>query len=189
MSTPEFTDLFVAARNGDESAFADWLLEYEPYLRRVIHLRLTDVRLRRLFETMDIYQSVAGDFLRWAGEGDGAFASREKVRNFLVTMVVNKINAKARAAKNRPVSLPTGYEPAAGDPSPSQHMAGREAAAAIRAKLSEEEAWLLDERGDGRTWRDLAAERGRNPDTLRMQYVRLIARLRREVGYGNNDHV
>ncbi len=180
MKAPEFSDLLLVARRGDEAATADLLQRYEPYLRRAIHLRLTDPRLRRLFDTMDIYQSVAADFLNWAGSGDGAFASAEKARNFLVTMVVNKIREKARAAKNRCQGLPPGHDPVATDPSPSQQAAVKDAAAALRAKLTDHEKRLLDLRARDLSWAEIAAELGGNADALRVRHLRLITRLRKE---------
>src|SRR5579884_1468394 len=100
MSTQEFKELFLAAQRGDQAATEELLRQYEPYLRRVIQLRLTDPRLRRVFDTMDIYQSVAAVFLERVGMESEKFTSVEKMRNYLVTMVLRKILTKARAAKN-----------------------------------------------------------------------------------------
>ena len=180
MNAPEFADFLVAVQQGNRTAITELLPRYEHYLRRIIHIRLTDPCLRRLFETMDIYQSVVADFLEWVDGGQGVFASAEKVRNCLVTMVLNKIKAKARAAKNRPVSLPTRQELLAQGPSPDQQVAWKQDVAAIRAKLTEEEKRLLDARAEGRSFKEIACHTGGNADALRMRYNRLILRLQRE---------
>ena len=56
-----------------------------------------DPRLRLLFDTMDIYQSVATDFLKFTGAGKGTFACGEEMLSYLVSMARNKIKAKAPA--------------------------------------------------------------------------------------------
>lgn len=53
-----FFDLIRRARAGEEEAVAELVRHYEPYIRRAAHIRLRDIRLRRLLDSTDIVQSV-----------------------------------------------------------------------------------------------------------------------------------
>ena len=58
MSKPEsFQDLIGRVRVGDEQAAAQLVRTYEAQIRREVRLRMTDPRLRRLVDSMDICQS------------------------------------------------------------------------------------------------------------------------------------
>jgi hypothetical protein len=50
-------------RAGDPEAARELVEAYEPHLRRMIRLRIRDSRLRRLFDSADICQSVMANFL------------------------------------------------------------------------------------------------------------------------------
>src|SRR5438067_7700261 len=69
VSEPEFAQLIGAVRNGDEQAAEKLVRQYEPYLRHVIHGRLTDPHLRRVFDSLDICQSIFADFFARASVG------------------------------------------------------------------------------------------------------------------------
>src|SRR5262245_914953 len=45
-----FQDLIRRVRGGDDAAAAELVRRYEPAIRRVVRLRLTDARLRRAFD-------------------------------------------------------------------------------------------------------------------------------------------
>jgi hypothetical protein len=51
------------------------LREMDPFLRRVIRMRLLDGRLRRSVDTTDILQSLLKDFLRQPAAGEPAETS------------------------------------------------------------------------------------------------------------------
>ncbi len=64
-----FQDLIRRVRSGDDDAAAELVRRYEPAIRRVVRLRLTDARLRRVFDSMDVCQSVLGSFFVRAAMG------------------------------------------------------------------------------------------------------------------------
>ena len=63
MPTPELQEFFAKIQGDDEEAVEALLQALDPFLRRVIHLRLHDGRLRRAVDTTDILQSLLKDFL------------------------------------------------------------------------------------------------------------------------------
>ena len=67
MSDVNVRELLRLVRTGDAIAAEELVRAYEPELRRAIRVRLTDARLRRLIDSVDICQSVlAGFFVRTA---------------------------------------------------------------------------------------------------------------------------
>jgi RNA polymerase sigma-70 factor (ECF subfamily) len=71
---------------------------------------------------------------------------------------------------------------AAGDPSPSQLVAGQELLNAFRQGLSEAERQLADLRAEGLTWEEVAARVGGTPQARRVQLARAIDRVARRLG-------
>ena len=99
-----FRDLIHRVRAGDHEAAAELVRLYEPEVRRYIRVKLTDPRLRRIYDSEDIFQSVfANFFVRLIG---GKFDPEEpdQLVRLLVTMARNKIVDHARKPINRTVS-------------------------------------------------------------------------------------
>ena len=91
MSDAGIGELLSKVRTGDAAAAEELVRSYEPELRRAIRVRLTDARLRRLVDSMDICQSVlAGFFVRTAA-GQYDIQSAEELLKLLVTMARNRV--------------------------------------------------------------------------------------------------
>jgi DNA-binding CsgD family transcriptional regulator len=60
-------------------------------------------------------------------------------------------------------------------------VAGKELLQIFRGRLSEEENQLAEERALGKSWKEIAAERGGSPDGLRMQLGRAVDRVAQEM--------
>jgi hypothetical protein len=59
---PTFTDFIRRIRAGDEQAALEMVRRYEPLIRRQVRLQLEGRRLCRLFDSMDVCQSVLKSF-------------------------------------------------------------------------------------------------------------------------------
>src|SRR4051812_2324040 len=57
-----FVDLVRLVRAGDEHASAELVRRYAPAIRIAVHARLRDPRLRRVLDSLDVCQSVLGNF-------------------------------------------------------------------------------------------------------------------------------
>ena len=68
--------LLDRAQSGDEAAVSLLVRRYEPELRRFIRVRLTDPRLRRYLDSVDICQAVLGRF--FVGFFAGKFVHRQQ---------------------------------------------------------------------------------------------------------------
>src|SRR5947209_6363680 len=165
-----FAHFIQRVRAGDSQAARELLQQYEAAIRLEVKLRLRDSRLRRLFDSMDICQSVLGSFFVRAASGQYDFEQPEQLLKLLVTMVRNKVayqvrrhRARGRDHRRNQAIDPEVWQMAAAGPTPSQVVAGRELLEKFRQRLSEEERRLADLRAKGSDWTDIAAELGGTP--------------------------
>src|SRR6516165_9879252 len=86
-------------RAGDPDAARELVQAYEPHLRRIIRLRLRDSRLRRLFDSADICQSVMANFFARLSLGQYDLESPAQLVRLLEAMARNKVATQARKAQ------------------------------------------------------------------------------------------
>jgi RNA polymerase sigma-70 factor (ECF subfamily) len=183
--------LIRRVRAGDEQAAAELVRDYEEAIRLVVRLRLTDPALRRLLDSMDICQSVLGEFFVRATRGQFELEEPKQLVRLLTTMARNKITnyalqqQAARRDCRRLAKAPAdeGQWPASG-PSPSQEVIHQELLREFRSRLSEEERRLADLHAEGRPWAEIAAEVGGTPDGVRVRLARAIDRISEELKLG-----
>jgi RNA polymerase sigma-70 factor (ECF subfamily) len=183
-----FQEFIRRIRAGDEAAAAELVRTYEPAIRRAARVRLVDSRLQRLFDSMDISQSVFGSFFVRAALGQYELQKPEQLLRLLVAMSRKKLvdhireQGAARRDLRRDVgSAPIQDLPAAAD-DPSQQAAARELLHEFRKRLSEEEAKVADRRAGGLSWEQIAAELGGTADARRKELTRALNRIARELG-------
>src|SRR5216684_1879066 len=90
---PPTLDLIARLRAGDAQAAAEFVRHYEPVIRSRIRvwLRMQDARLRRLFDSMDICQSVLASFFVRAASGQFDLEQPEQLLGLLVQMARHKL--------------------------------------------------------------------------------------------------
>lgn len=182
-----FRDLIQRVRGGDEEAATEIVRRYEPTIRMVIRVRLDQSDLRRLLDSMDICQSVLGNFFVRAALGQFELETPDQLVKLLVTMARNKLMNHAnqqRAARRdyrRREGSPEDLEVADTSPSPSQVATYRELLQVFRGRLTEEERRLADFRGQGHSWVEIAAELGENADALRFRLNRALDRVAQDL--------
>ena len=94
----EYTDFIRRIRLGDERAAEELIRRYEPEIRLEIRtmLRLRDPRLRRVFDSMDICQSVMVSFFLLAAVGDFDLDEPSQLIRLLVGMARNRLAEHVR---------------------------------------------------------------------------------------------
>src|SRR4051794_2364784 len=90
-----FLELLRRVRAGDAEASAELVRRYEPAIRVAVHVRLNDPGLRRLLDSVDICQSVLGNFFVRASAGEFELQSSEQLLKLLVTMARNRLTDHA----------------------------------------------------------------------------------------------
>jgi RNA polymerase sigma-70 factor (ECF subfamily) len=184
-----FQAMLRRVRSGDEDAAAEVVRRYEPALRRLIRMRLTDPHLTRLLDSMDICQSVLANFFVRMAAGQFELNTPDQLLKLLSVMARNRLfdhAAKQKAGRRdarRQSDDPDALERVpTTDPSPSQAAAARDLLERLRASMSEEERYLADQRGLGRGWADIAREMGGSPEALRKRLARAVDRAARALG-------
>ena len=187
-------ELFQRVRCGDGEAAAELVRRYEPAIRRRVRvwLRLQDPRLRRVFDSMDICQSVLASFFLRAAAGQYDLEEPGQLIALLFRMAQHKLAhqvARQQAAR-RDVRRHQGDSSEASeatDPaaSPSSQVAGRELLEEFRRRLDAEERRLADLRADGREWADIARELGGSAEGRRKQLARAVDRVAQQLGLDN----
>src|SRR5438034_468704 len=87
----DFRELLRKVRAGDAQAAAALVQEFEPEIRRIVRLRLTDPRLRRVLDSMDICQSVMANFFVRAAAGQFELDTPAQLLKLLATMAKNRL--------------------------------------------------------------------------------------------------
>jgi RNA polymerase sigma-70 factor (ECF subfamily) len=192
----DFSDFIRRIRAGDERAAEELVRHYEPLIRREVRLHLEDRRLYRLFDSMDVCQSVLASFFVRTAAGQYDLERPEQVLKLLVTMARNKLASAARSEhrqrrdhRRRTGEGATGLETvAAAGPSPSEQLAGKELLDRVRRALSDEEKQLVELRSQGLAWADIAAQVGGTVQARRMQLSRALERVAQQIGLDEPNH-
>jgi RNA polymerase sigma-70 factor (ECF subfamily) len=194
MSEPSsFAELIGRVRAGDDQAAADLVRQYEPLIRREVRLQLEDQRLRRVFDSLDVCQSVLASFFVRAAVGQYDLQDPSQLVRLLVKMTRNKVAAAARhqhrqRRDNRRLAGDNDLAGvAAADTTPSEQVAVREVLERFRAGLSDEEKQLADLRAAGANWEEIAAQLGGTATARRMQLARAVERIAGALGLEGAD--
>lgn len=185
-----FPDFVARIRAGDEQAAAELVRQFEPLIRREIRVHLEDDRLGRLFDSMDICQSVLASFFLRTAAGEYDLERPEQLVALLVTMARNKLASAARrehraCRDSRRLSEQAAEQLAsvsdAGE-DPGEVLASKELLERFRQALSDEERQIVASRSEGLAWAEVAARLGGTAQSRRMQLTRAVERVVRQLG-------
>lgn len=188
MSDSSFHDLVERLRANDGLAAAQFLKRYEPEIKRIIRVRLfRDTRMRRLVDSMDVYQSVWLGFFKALAELQ--LEDEQKVLHLLGVIAHRKVaehyrraGAKRRNFQRAAPGEGRELEEPAKDSSPSQHLAFQELVEEFNRRMSPRERELMQLRKDGLSWAEIAARLHGSDEGLRKQLDRAYERIVRELG-------
>ena len=184
-----FADLVRRVRAGDDAAATELVRTYEPLVRREVRLRLSDRRLERVFDSMDVCQSVLKSFFVRTAAGQYDLEDPAQLVRLLERMARNKLaDAARRENRQKRDHRRAGADGevlagvAGDDPSPSRMAAGRELLGQVRVRLTADEQQLADLRAEGLTWEEIAARVGGTAQARRVQFGRAIDRVAADLG-------
>ncbi|MFI5457326.1 MAG: RNA polymerase sigma factor [Isosphaerales bacterium] len=186
----EYAEFILRIRQGDERAAEELVRRYEREIRLEVRgwLRLRNPALRRVFDSMDICQSVLASFFARAAVGDFDLDEPTQLIRLLVGMARKKVAQQARHHQRQRRDVRRvgegglENEATASQDSPSRLASGRELLQKFRELLSDEERRVADLRARGSDWAAVAAELGGTPDGRRKQLARAVARVELELG-------
>jgi RNA polymerase sigma-70 factor (ECF subfamily) len=189
-----FRALLGRVRAGDAPAAAELVRQFEPAIRRSVRLRLTDprfCRLQRVLDSMDICQSVLGNFFVRAALGQFDLQTPGELLALLVTMAHHKLVDQARKPANRlPVrdgAVPPATVVDGADP-PGEAVAGQDLIREFLRRMSSAERRLAELRAAGLGWDEVAQQVGGTGAAARKQLERAIRRVERQLGLkGDSD--
>jgi RNA polymerase sigma factor (sigma-70 family) len=191
MARDEYADFIRRIRDGDEEAAAELVRRYEPEIRLEVRgwLRMRNPALRRVFDSMDVCQSVLASFFARAAVGEFDLDDPPQLIRLLVGMARKKVAEQARfhQRQRRDVRrvgvVDAEQQTVAKSPeSPSRIASGRELLQKLRERLLDEERQIADLRARGSDWATVAAELGGTPEGRRKQLARAVARVEKELG-------
>jgi RNA polymerase sigma-70 factor (ECF subfamily) len=189
MTEMTFQELIRRVRAGDAQASANLLRQYEQPLRLAVRLRLTNPRLRRALDSIDICQDILASFFVRAASGQYQLDTPQQLLKLLATMARNKVvkqaekhKAARRDQRRECYGLVQQGEIADPRASPSSVVAQEEILRELRRRLTTEERYLAEQRAAGRSWNDLATELGADANALRMRLQRALDRAVNELG-------
>ena len=177
-------------RGGDDEAARRLVREFEPEIRRQVRMLLTNPRLQRVLDSVDVCQSVMANFFVRAASGQFEIESPEQLRKLLVAMARNRLrdhwrSERAQRRDNRRLEIGGDVESADAacpTPTPSVLVSERELLEQLQARLSPEERELAEQRALGREWAEIAATVGGSPEAARKRLARAVNRVARELG-------
>lgn len=193
LTDAQFTDLMSRARKGDEQAALALVQEYEPEIRRAARLRLTDPKLRRIVDSIDICQSVFGRFFRSAAEGSFELESPAQLLLLLTTMTRNRVideHRRQTTAKRANLEFNESVDPEqliVDSPGPRTAAAARELLEEVRSRMTPLELAVADLRGAGRSWEEIAGELNESAEKLRKLLERALERVRQQLNVAESS--
>ena len=187
----EFRALIARVRAGEQQAATELVRRYEPEIRRAIRLRLTDPRLNRVLDSMDVCQSVMANFFVRVHAGQFEIDRPDQLLRLLVTMARNRLLDQARrqqAGRRDGRRIEAGSEDRLDNladsdvGTPSQIVSEKELMHAVRLQMTDEERTLAEHRAQGRDWAEIAKEIGSTPEAVRKKLSRAMDRVTRRLG-------
>ena len=189
-----FEELIEGIRDEDARAAELLVRRYEPEIRREVRLRLRGGELRRLLDTMDITQSILGNFFVRAAHGEFVLEEPGQLLALLARMVRNRVVDWSRTlkAQKRDIrkeqaldAFPPDTKAFAGKESPaSAQLRAEELLEEFRKRLGPEERIIAEKRAEGWGWAEIAEHLGEKAESLRKRWERARDRVAGEMGLG-----
>lgn len=179
----DFSQLIARVSQGDSHAAAELVRRYESTVRVAVRTRLTDPRLRREFDSMDVCQSVLVSFFVRAALGQYELNSPAQLVALLTKMARNKIAMRVRAATRHrrdvarlaPTDQATQIADTRSDSAePLRRLIGREILDLAHNMMTQEIRQMAELRLQNRSWETIAQVVGGSAEARRKQYHRAV---------------
>jgi DNA-directed RNA polymerase specialized sigma24 family protein len=181
----DFSELIRQVRSGDETASAELVRHFEPFILRMVRVRMRQHArfewIRHDVGSSDVCQSVLRSLFHGLRQDRYRFDRPADLERLLQVMIRFNVATKARRASVKLRELMDEFEqggwidPAAG---PGCQVDDQDLIEAIQGQFTEEELKILTIWLDGRAWADIGRELGCTDDAARIRLSRAFARVR-----------
>ncbi len=180
-TTNDFCELIARVRCGDPDAACDIVRRYETSVRVAVRTRLSDPRLRRHFDSMDVCQSVLASFFLRAASGAFDLHDPRQLVALLTKMAEKKVAMRARAHHRQRRDIRRTNEKTnqcstipSSAPDAVRHAIGKELLGQALNMMTNEERAIVERRLLGESWSEIAAALGGSAEARRKQYERVV---------------
>jgi RNA polymerase sigma factor (sigma-70 family) len=179
-----FLEMIRRAQLGDELASEELVKTYLPQVRRYVRVKITGRALRRQMDSLDVCQSVFGNFFFQLGLGNLEVQSPGHLVQLLATMArnrlinhVNKQNAAKRDERRlQPLPVEEHFVVDA-KTSVSQAAIAKETLEQALSRMTADERRIHEKLMTGFQWDEIAKGEGKSTEAVRKQYTRAIDRI------------
>jgi RNA polymerase sigma factor (sigma-70 family) len=185
MAETNFLGLIRFARSGDETAWVELVRRFEPYMQRIVRIRMRQRgdfdRLRLDVGSSDVCQSIFRSLLKGLRKDKYQLNHPDDLKKLLQTLIRFNLATKARRAWVRLRDLLDDEEQDQwidrGAP-PELNVIQQDLIGAIQSQFTEDELEILTLWLDGEPWKRIAEEVGGTLDAVRQRLTRALRRVR-----------
>ncbi len=186
IASGDIAAFFQLLRDGNAEASCSVVKQLEPLIRREARVAMRDRRLSRIFDSIDVSQSVFASFFRRFAGGQFEVEELDQLVSLLVVMARHKAASRCRAEmslKRDFRRVDTADSKALGnlattDRLPSETVSDAEVAEQAMRQMTPQEQTLLQMRQSGLSWKQVAQRSGGTPQARRLQLMRVLTRIR-----------
>jgi RNA polymerase sigma-70 factor (ECF subfamily) len=177
----DLAQLLERIRLGDEDAARELVQRYESAIRVAVRTHLSDPRLKRQFDSLDVCQSVLASFFVNMTAGAYDVHAPAQLLALLTKMAQNKLNTRIRDQfrKRRDVRRLGAVTiedamVASADPGPARQLEERDLLDRALQMMTPEIRAIAVRRMDGQLWPTIAEALGGTPEARRKQFERAV---------------
>jgi RNA polymerase sigma factor (sigma-70 family) len=178
----DLLQLLTRLREGDEEAAVELVRRYELAIRVAIRTNLSDPRLRRQFDSLDVCQSVFASFFKNVAAGAYDLQAPAQLLALLRKMAENKLRTRRRDQyrRRRDIRRLSGSavedaDVTSREPSPEATIEEEDLLHRALNLMPPEIRAIADRRIAGQRWPEIAEALGGTPEARRKQFERAIA--------------
>jgi RNA polymerase sigma factor (sigma-70 family) len=185
----DFLDLVQRARSGDQTAATELVRRFEPFIQRMVRIRMRRRgdrdRLRHDVGSADVCQSVFRSLFRGLKKNRYRLEQPADLEKVLHVMIRYNLATKARRSSVKLRELLNDFEQQGwvdSGPQPDEEVAQQDLIRAIQEEFSAEELDILTQSLDGTPWEAIGLKLGTTADAARMRLKRAVHRVRKKMG-------
>jgi DNA-directed RNA polymerase specialized sigma24 family protein len=177
----DLAELLARVRQGDEDAARLLVQRYESAIRVAVRTNLSDPRLRRQFDSLDVCQSVLASFFFHLTSGAYDLSVPAQLSALLTKMAQNKVRMRAReqfrqrrdVRRLSQVDLENAKIPGF-QAGPEECVDNQNLIDHVLNMMTTEIRSIADRRMAGELWPEIANAMGGTPDGRRKQFERAV---------------